>query len=52
MTFSKLQQTNWLYNVERYNTSADLKISLYVLVYIKTLPWKFGILNPKNSRVI
>ena len=25
---------------------------LYVCVYIKTIPWKFRILNPKNSRVI
>ena len=33
-------------------TNADLKISLYVCVHIKKLPWKFRILNPKNSRVI
>ena len=31
---------------------ADMKIFLYVCVYIKTIPWKFRILNPKNSRVI
>ena len=36
---------------QRY-TNADLKISLYVSVHIKTIPWKFRILNPKNSRVI
>ena len=33
-------------------TNADLKISLYVCVHIKTIPWKFHILNPKNSWVI
>ena len=34
-------------------THANLKISLYVLlIYIKMLPWKFHILNPKNSRII
>ena len=27
-------------------------LSIYVCVYIKTIPWKFRILNPKNSRVI
>ena len=30
-------------------TNADLKISVYVYVHIKTIPWKFRILNPKNS---
>ena len=25
------------------------KISLYVWVHIKIIPWKFGILNPKKS---
>ena len=34
------------------NLKADLKISLYVGVHIKTIPWKFRILNPKDSRVI
>ena len=29
-----------------------LKISLYVCVHTKTMPLKFRILNPKNSRVI
>ena len=29
-----------------------MKISLYVRIHIKTIPWKFCILNPKNSRVI
>ena len=33
-------------------TNADLKISLYVCVHIKTIPWKFRIPNPKNSGVI
>ena len=28
------------------------KISLYALLHIKIIPWKFDILNPKNSRVI
>ena len=29
-----------------------MKISLYVLVHVKIIPWKFRILNHKNSRVI
>ena len=33
-------------------THADLKISLYVLIYIKIIPWIYGLFNPKNSRVI
>ena len=33
-------------------TNADLKISLYVCVHIKRIPWKFRILNPQESRVI
>ena len=37
--------------IKRY-PNVDLKISLYVRVYIKTIPWKFRILNPKSSRVI
>ena len=36
---------------ERY-TNVDLKISLYVCVHIKTIPWKFCFLNPKNSQFI
>ena len=32
--------------------NADLKISLYVCIDIKVLPWKFRIFNPKNSRAI
>ena len=36
---------------QRYS-NADLKISICVCIYIKTIPWKFPILNPKNSRVI
>ena len=30
----------------------SVKFSLYVRVYIKTISWKFCILNPKRSRVI
>ena len=33
-------------------TNADLKISLYVCVHVKAIPWKFCILNPKSSQVI
>ena len=29
-----------------------MKISPYVCAHIKIMPWKFRILNPKNSRVI
>ena len=36
---------------QRY-TNADLKFSLYVRVNIKTISWKFRILNPKNSPFI
>ena len=50
------EQTYWKPGIfeklaERY-TNADLKISLYVCVYIKTIPWKFCNFNPKNSWVI
>ena len=38
-------------NILRY-TNADLKISLYVCVYIKTILWKFRFFSPKNGRVI
>ena len=37
--------------LSRY-TNADLKISLYVCIHIKTVPWKFRVLIPQNSRVI
>ena len=43
-----LRITNFTYTY----TNVDLKIFVYVCVHIKTLPWKFCILNPKNSRVI
>ena len=33
-------------------TGVGWEISLYVCVYIKVIPWKFRILNPKNSRGI
>ena len=40
-------------NCEPYRCpNADLKIYLHVCVHIKTIPWKFRILNPKSSRVI
>ena len=42
----QLQLCHWRY------TNADLKISFYVCVYIKTILWKFCILYPENSRVI
>ena len=32
--------------------NADLKISLYVRVHIRIIPWKFCILNLKNCGVI
>ena len=32
--------------------NADLKISFYVLIYIKIMPWKFCILYPRNWWVI
>ena len=32
-------------------TNADLKISLYARLHIKTMPWKFLILKRTNSRV-
>ena len=33
-------------------TNADLKISLFALIHIKIISWKFRILNPKNSPVV
>ena len=33
-------------------TNADLKLFLYVSIHIKTIRWKFDILNPTSSRVI
>ena len=36
---------------KRYS-DADLRISLYVCVHKKTIPWTFCIPNPNNSRVI
>ena len=30
----------------------NLKISLYVRLHKKTMPWKFRIINPKNAQVI
>ena len=35
----------------RYS-NADLKISLFIRVHIKTIPWIFCVVNPRNSRVI
>ena len=48
---TKFEDAKELFISERYN-NADLKISLYVRVHIKTIPWKFRIFYPKNSRVI
>ena len=42
---------NRLYSLDLIQ-NADLKISLYVCVHIKTMLWKFRIPNPKNFRVI
>ena len=33
-------------------TKAELKISPYLQIHIKIIPWKFCILNQKNSRII
>ena len=33
-------------------TNTVLKISLYILIHLKIIPWKFRVLNRKNSRVI
>ena len=33
-------------------TLMEIWKSPYMFVHIKTVPWKFGILNLKNSRVI
>ena len=44
-------QLLWLIALKRY-TNTDLKISLYIWVHIKTIPWKFRFLNPNNSRII
>ena len=38
-------------SIKRY-TKSDLKISLDVCVYVKTISWKFHFLNPRKSRVI
>ena len=40
-----------LSQVKKTYANADLKISLYVCVYLKTVPWKCRILDPENSRV-
>ena len=36
--------------LQRY-TNADLKISLYVCIQMKVIPWKFHILIPRDSQV-
>ena len=33
-------------------TNLDSKISLYVCVHVKTMPWEICILNPKNPRKV
>ena len=40
-----------LCNTLRY-TNADFKISLYVCFYIKVMPEKFHVLDPRNPPVI
>ena len=45
------QQYNHCSHYWRY-TNADLKIFLCFCANIKSMPWKFHIPNPKNSRVI
>ena len=47
----KSPETKVVLKTLRY-TNADLKISLYVRAHIKTIPWKFCIVNPRNSGVI
>ena len=49
-TYVSVDTENFFYHW-RY-TNADLKISLYVCVYTKITPWKFRILNHKDSWVI
>ena len=39
-------------NTVLFTSLTVLLILLYVWVHIKTIPWKFCILNPRNSRVI
>ena len=51
-TFHGLNITNCTDFSLLRHTNADLKISLYVCVYIKRTPSKFRIPYPKNSRVI
>ena len=50
-TLYTMDHTYWSYTNWRY-TNADLKISLYVLMLIKRIPWKFCILNAMNSQGI
>ena len=49
--FKKCVSILYRKQIGRY-TNADLKISLLVCFHIKTILWKFRILNPRNSRVI
>ena len=44
-------QSSFSRKLSKTYTKGDLKISLYVRVHSKTIPWKFCFLNPKNSRV-
>ena len=39
-------------SVTQRHTNADLKISIFVPIDVKIIPWKFCILNPKNFGVI
>ena len=49
--FSILISIGFILNFSSY-TNADLKISLYVCIRVKIIPWKFRILNAKNARII
>ena len=46
-----LQKVLWSL-MQIWYANADFKKSLYVCVHTKTIPWKFRLLNPKNSQVI
>ena len=35
-----------------YTESADLKISLYIQIFVKIIPWEFSIFNCNHSRDI
>ena len=43
---------NFLKYTNTSKTNEDLKISIFVLIHIKIIPWSFSVLNPKNSWVM